>query len=42
MKSLVLRALATLAYRMQADARHAEQRAALRDRCGLSPIRSGR
>lgn len=40
MKSLAMRALAALAHRMQATDRHAQARAALRDRAGLSPIRS--
>lgn len=41
MKSAIARAFAALAYRMQANARHAAARAALRDRVGLSPIRKG-
>lgn len=37
----VSRLLAALAYRMQAADRHAQARAMLRDRAGLSPIRKG-
>lgn len=41
MKTAIARAFAALAYRMQATERHAAARAALRDRAGLSPIRTG-
>lgn len=41
MKSLAMRAIAALAYRMQTNTRHAQARAMLRDRAGLSPIRKG-
>lgn len=41
MKAFIARAFAVLAYRMQAPDRHAQARAMLRDRAGLSPIRKG-
>jgi len=41
MKATIARIAQAIAYRMQANTRHAAARAALRDRAGLSPIRTG-
>lgn len=41
MKVTIARIAQAIAYHMQASERHAIARAALRDRAGLSPIRTG-
>jgi len=41
MKTAIVRALYALAYTLQANARHAQARAVLRDRLGLTHTRAG-
>lgn len=41
MKAAIVRALHALAYALQTNARHAQARATLRERLGLSPTRAG-